>query len=92
MSQNCPVIASNASCLPEIYGDSVLYFNPNDVNDLISKINKLDKNPKLRQELIDKGQIQIKKYSWEKCAKQTLNFYEKIKSQLAIEKRKISSS
>lgn len=78
MSQNCPVIASNASCLPEIYGDSVLYFNPFDVNDLISKIKKLDNNPKLRQELINKGQIQIKKYSWEKCAKQTLNFYEKI--------------
>jgi glycosyltransferase involved in cell wall biosynthesis len=78
MSQNCPVIASNSSCLPEIYGDSVLYFDPNDVTQLITQITKLQNSSKLRQDLIDKGHIQIKKYSWEKCAKQTLNFYEKI--------------
>lgn len=78
MAQNCPVIASNSSCLPEIYGDSVLYFNPNDVDQLVSQITKLQNNPKLRQELINKGHLQIAKYSWTTCAKQTLNFYEKI--------------
>lgn len=78
MSQNCPVIASNASCLPEIYGDSVLYFDPNNSEQLVSQINKLQNNPKLRQELINKGHLQIAKYSWTTCAKQTLNFYEKI--------------
>jgi len=78
MAQNCPVIASNASCLPEIYGDSVLYFDPNDSNQLISQITKLQNNPKLRHLLITKGQAQIVKYSWQKCAQQTLSFYEKI--------------
>lgn len=78
MSQNCPVIASNASCLPEIYGDSVLYFNPNQVEELISQITLLQKNPKLRQALIDKGHLQIKKYSWTTCATETISFYNKI--------------
>jgi len=78
MAQNCPVIASNASCLPEIYGDSVLYFDPNDSNQLVSQITKLQNNPKLRHLLITKGQTQIAKYSWQKCAQQTLDFYEKI--------------
>lgn len=78
MAQNCPVIASNASCLPEIYGDSVLYFDPNSPEQLVSQINKLQNNPKLRQQLITKGHLQITKYSWSKCAQQTLNFYEKI--------------
>jgi len=77
MSQNCPVIASNSSCLPEIYGDSVLYFDPNDTSQLVNQITKLQNNPKLRQELINKGHDQVKKYSWEKCAKLTLKFYEK---------------
>lgn len=76
MSQNCPVIASNSSCLPEVYGDSVLYFDPKKVDELVNQINKLQNDSKLRQELIKKGQQQIKKYSWQKCAKQTLNFYE----------------
>ena len=78
MAQNCPVIASNASCLPEIYDNSVLYFDPNSSKQLISQIKKLQNDPKLRQELINKGYLQIKKYSWTKCAQQTISFYQKI--------------
>ena len=76
MALNCPVVSSNLSCLPEIYGNSVLYFNPHDPKDLADKIQSLDKNK--RQELIKKGQKQIKKYSWTKTAQQTLDYYEKI--------------
>lgn len=76
MALNCPVISSNLSCLPEIYGNSVLYFNPYDPKDLANKIQSLDKNK--RQELIKKGQKQIKKYSWTNTAQQTLDYYEKI--------------
>ncbi len=78
MALNCPVIASNSSCLPEIYGDSVLYFDPNNSKDLIVQINKLQNDPKLQQQLIDRGHQQVKKYSWDKCAQESLNFYEKI--------------
>ncbi len=76
MAQNCPVIASNSSCLPEIYGDSVLYFDPNNSDELVSQITKLQNNPELRQDLIKRGHSQIAKYSWTTCAKQTLEFYE----------------
>lgn len=78
MAQNCPVIASDASCLPEIYGDSVLYFDPNSPEQLVSQITKLQNNPKLRQQLIQKGCQQVNRYSWQKCATETLNFYQKI--------------
>jgi glycosyltransferase involved in cell wall biosynthesis len=76
MALNCPVISSNLSCLPEIYGNSVLYFNPHDPKDLAEKIKTL--TPSLRSELIKKGHKQIKKYSWTKTAQQTLEFYNKI--------------
>jgi len=76
MAQNFPVIASSSSCLPEIYGDSVLYFDPNNVTELVDQITKLQNNPTLRKDLINRGQKQIKKYSWANCAKQTLDFYE----------------
>jgi glycosyltransferase involved in cell wall biosynthesis len=78
MALNCPVISSNASCLPEIYGQSVLYFDPNNSTDLVEKINQLKDNPKLRQQLIDLGHLQFKKYSWTKTANQTMSVYKKI--------------
>lgn len=78
MALNCPVISSNSSCLPEIYGNSVLYFDPNNSDDLIEKINQLKDNPKLRQELITLGHQQVQKYSWDKTAVQTMAVYQKL--------------
>lgn len=77
MALNCPVISSNTSCLPEIYGDSVLYFDPNSPSQLISQIQKLEKSPNLRTKLIKLGHLQLKKYSWSTCAQQTLDVYQK---------------
>ncbi|MDD2224958.1 MAG: glycosyltransferase family 1 protein [Candidatus Shapirobacteria bacterium] len=78
MALNCPVISSNSSCLPEIYGDSVLYFDPNNSDELVQKINQLKNNLELRQKLINLGHQQIKKYSWNKTAKETMAVYEKL--------------
>ena len=78
MALGCPVISSNSSCLPEIYQDSVLYFDPNNPNDLADQIDKLNKSPKLRQKLLDLGSKQVQKYSWESTAKQTFSVYQYI--------------
>jgi glycosyltransferase involved in cell wall biosynthesis len=78
MALNCPVISSNASCLPEIYQDSVLYFDPNNNQDLISQINKLKNSPELREKLIKLGQLQVGKYSWNDTAKKTFTIYKNI--------------
>jgi glycosyltransferase involved in cell wall biosynthesis len=78
MALNCPVISSNASCLPEIYQDSVLYFDPNNSQDLINQINKLKNSPELREKLIKLGQLQVNKYSWESTAKKTFTVYKNI--------------
>jgi glycosyltransferase involved in cell wall biosynthesis len=78
MALNCPVISSNASCLPEIYGNSVLYFDPYNTNDLVKKINQLKNSNVLRQRLIKLGQKQVKKYSWDTCAKESMAVYQKL--------------
>lgn len=77
MALNCPVISSDSSCLPEIYGDSVLYFDPHNPNQLISQITKLQSSPNLRQKLITLGHQQVAKYSWSHCAQQTFEVYQK---------------
>jgi glycosyltransferase involved in cell wall biosynthesis len=78
MSLNCPVIAANSSCLPEIYGSSVLYFDPHSELDLVSKINEIISTPGLREKLIALGQKQVTKYSWNNTAAATLSVYEKL--------------
>lgn len=75
MALNCPVIASNSSCLPEIYHDAVLYFSPKNDTELVSQINKLRQNSKLRIDLINRGKKLIKLYSWTKTATLTLQVY-----------------
>jgi glycosyltransferase involved in cell wall biosynthesis len=77
MALNCPVISSDKSCLPEIYGDSVLYFDPENSDTLVKKIEALQKSSKLRKTLIEKGHLQVDKYSWDKTASQTLDVYQK---------------
>lgn len=78
MALNCPVIASNATCIPEIYGPAALYFDPNSPQQLVAQIQNLLWHPQLRQILIKLGQSQVNKYSWSQTASQTLRFYEKI--------------
>lgn len=78
MSNGCPVITSNVSSLPEAGGDAALYVNPTDVNDIASKISMLLKDERLREELVKKGYQQVKKFSWEKTARETLKVLEEI--------------
>lgn len=77
MIHGAPVISSNATCLPEIYGDAAIYFNPHDIKDMADKIIRLLSSDSLRKELISKGYSQAKKYSWQKMAEQTLSIYNK---------------
>lgn len=78
MSYGCPVITSNISSLPEAGGDGALYVDPGDVNDIALKMKKLLEDDKLRNDLIKKGYDQVKKFSWEKSARETLKVLEEV--------------
>ncbi len=75
MGLGCPVIASKAGSIPEIVGDSALLFNPEDEDELISKLNEILSDSKKRRLLIEKGFRQSKKYSWKNTANKTLSIY-----------------
>lgn len=77
MLHRAPVVSSNATCLPEVYGDGAWYFDPLDVHDIARCINEVLSNTQLRNQLILRGREQAKKYSWQKMAEQTLAIYEK---------------
>ncbi len=75
MGYGAPVISSNATCLPEVYGEAAYYFNPYDVVDIERAINDVLINESLRSDLIKKGYEQLKKYSWLRMAEQTHEVY-----------------
>ncbi|MFA5770976.1 MAG: glycosyltransferase family 1 protein, partial [Patescibacteria group bacterium] len=77
MVVGCPVIASRTQAIVEVGGDACLYFNPHDVNDLIEKLKVFTIDDKIRNQYIEIGFKQAKKYSWEKAAKETLDVYAK---------------
>ena len=76
MKYGCPVITSNVSSLPEAGGDAALYVDPKDVSDIADNLRLMIKSPQLRKELIEKGYEQVKKFSWEKTAKETVKALE----------------
>jgi glycosyltransferase involved in cell wall biosynthesis len=75
MSHGAPVVASRASCIPEVLGDAAYYFNAKDEKDIAEKVTDVLKDKKLREKLIAAGEEQVKKYSWEQMAQETLVIY-----------------
>lgn len=77
MHYNVPVISSNATCLPEVYGDAALYFDPQSVDDMADKIGQVITDGQLAKELATKGLIRVHNFSWKRMAEQTLAVYQK---------------
>jgi glycosyltransferase involved in cell wall biosynthesis len=75
MTHSAPVVSSNATCLPEIYGEAAHYFDPLDTRAMADTINEVLTDKNLRGELIKKGQGQAARYSWKRMAAQTLAVY-----------------
>ena len=58
-----------------MYGDSVMFFDPYDVEDIAKKINQVLIDPDLRADLIEKGYSRTKIYNWTHTAEKTLEVF-----------------
>jgi glycosyltransferase involved in cell wall biosynthesis len=74
----CPVITSNNSSVPEVTGDAALCSDANDDENIAADIRRVLGNPQLRAEMARRGHEHAKKFSWEACAKGTLDVYRKL--------------
>ncbi len=88
MQCGVPVIVSNTTSIPEVAGDAVLYINPSKPETITSAMNKIITDTKLRENLIEKGFVQSRKFSWDKTAKALWESVEKV---LGGEKLKVES-
>ena len=78
MACGCPVICSNTTALPEVAGEAAIKFNPQKIEAMAKAIETVVNNPQIGAALVGKGFEQIKKYSWEKCARETLEVFESV--------------
>jgi glycosyltransferase involved in cell wall biosynthesis len=75
MANGAPVVSSDATSLPEVYGEAAYYFEPTDTEAMAKAIKVVLTKPELRARLIKEGTKQVKKYSWQHMAEQTLDIY-----------------
>ncbi len=76
MQQKCLVLASDIPVYKEIYGDAAVYFDPRSQDSIHATITSVLRDRKKFDKLIEKGLVQIKRYSWKKMAKETIQIYE----------------
>jgi glycosyltransferase involved in cell wall biosynthesis len=78
MACGVPTIVSNTSCLPEISGDALAYFDPLSVEDVATCMHAVLRDSDLNRRLRHKGIERAREFTWERCARQTLNVLMKV--------------
>ena len=75
MSVGCPVLSSDGGSLREVGGDSCIYFDPMDIEQIKDVCENFVNSEKLIPQFILKGYTRSKKFSWQKCASLTFEKY-----------------
>jgi glycosyltransferase involved in cell wall biosynthesis len=72
MASGVPVMCSNRSSLPEIAGDAALYFDPESLEEMSAAMERILADSALREQLVERGLMRARQFSWDKCAAKTL--------------------
>lgn len=76
MACGVPVVCSNATSLPEVAGDAAIQVDPHDLSALAGAIRAVLTRPCLREELVQKGLVRARAFSWQDTARKTLQVYQ----------------
>jgi len=77
MACGVPVVACNTSSIPEVVGDAGILVEPSKEK-MVETLNNLIENKNLRERLSKKGIKRSKKFTWKKCAENTLKVYKDV--------------
>ncbi|MBL7053315.1 MAG: glycosyltransferase family 4 protein [Candidatus Portnoybacteria bacterium] len=68
----CSVITSNVSSIPEVAGDGAILIEPRNIEEICDRMYQVIEDKEFKKRLINYGYNNVKKFSWEKCSKETL--------------------
>jgi glycosyltransferase involved in cell wall biosynthesis len=71
-----PVVASNSSSIPEVAGDAAVLVDPLDTTSISRGLERALNDEELRRGLVERGFANVARFSWVRCAEQTLDVLE----------------
>ena len=78
MHEGAPLVASNATCHPEVIGNAGVFFDPHSTDDLVRAVSRVIDSPRLRSSLIRKGHARVRQFSWARMADETVAVYRQV--------------
>ena len=78
MSCGCPVIASNVTSIPEVCDDAALYFDPLNIEEIVSTMKQIIEDNKTVSQLKEKGFNNLKRFTWQIFAQNLKNEFDKL--------------
>jgi glycosyltransferase involved in cell wall biosynthesis len=76
MACETPVVCSRETSLPEIAGDAALFADPRNPQEFGDALREGFTNASLRDTLIQKGKVNVRRFIWDNAARQTLGVYQ----------------
>ena len=81
MASGLPIACSNKGPMPEMLGNSGVYFDPEQPDDIARALYELIESPKLRTEFSQASYNRAQQYSWQRCADETFGLLTAIMQQ-----------
>jgi glycosyltransferase involved in cell wall biosynthesis len=75
MACGAPAVVSNVASLPEVVGDAGILLDPHDPPAWTEAMRRLAEDPTWREARINASREQVARFSWERCAQQTVRSY-----------------
>jgi alpha-1,3-rhamnosyl/mannosyltransferase len=72
MASGVPTIGANNSCIPEVTGSVLRYFDTYSEEEMASVMHEVLSSPDLQRQLKQAGLQRASEFTWEKCAMETL--------------------
>jgi glycosyltransferase involved in cell wall biosynthesis len=80
MACGTPVLTSSVTCLPEIAGDAAVLVDPRSTASIAEGIARLDTSADLRRTLVARGFDRARLFTWDNCARATLETYTRVRT------------
>lgn len=74
MSSGLPIACSDRGPMPEILKDAGVYFNPENIDNIVETIDYLINNQQIRKQLGNAAKLYSENYSWSKCGSETIKY------------------
>lgn len=79
MACGVPVVVSNTTSLPEVVGDAGISVDPTNIDAIATGLHRVLNSQDVAQTMIRKGLERASTFSWDQCARKTIEIYKAVR-------------